>query len=81
VELTLHLFQETGELYRSPTVVTTALKQMGLTQYGLQEINGVTLFPTDYFYPFSWLDKYSPDCIGENTFCIHHWLASWQKRE
>ena len=80
MELTRELFAETGEFYRSPTVVTTILKQMGLTDYGLQEINNVTLYPSEYFYPYPWFGKFSPSCIKENTVCIHYWEATWRKQ-
>lgn len=76
LELTRELFAETGEFYRSPTVTTTTLKEMGLKEYGLQEIKEVTVYPVEYFYPYPWTSKFSPDCIKENTYCIHHWTGS-----
>jgi mannosyltransferase OCH1-like enzyme len=81
MKLTQELFAETGKFYRSPTVTTMILKEMGLKEYGLQEIKEVTLYPTEYFYPYPWTSKFSPDCIKENTYAIHHWEGSWQKRD
>jgi hypothetical protein len=75
--LTQGLFAGTGEFYRSPTVVTRVLREMGLKKYGLQELGGVTLCPVEYFYPYSWLETYSPDCVRENTYCVHHWEGTW----
>lgn len=76
LNLTVNLFEETGEFYRSPTVATTVLRKLGLKQYGLQVIENVCLYPAEYFYPYPWFGKFSPDCITENTFCIHHWEGS-----
>lgn len=78
--LTEGLFAATGEFYRSPTVVTRVLREIGLKKYGLQEVGGVTLYPVDYFYPYSWLDTYTPDCITENTYSVHHWEGTWMAK-
>jgi mannosyltransferase OCH1-like enzyme len=80
MEVTEQLHRETGELYRSPTVVTRVLKEMGLREYGLQEIKEVTIYPVDYFYPYPWFSRFSSDCITENTYCIHYWEWSWKKK-
>ena len=81
IELTQELFAETGEFYRSPRVTTTILKEMGLSEYGLQEIKEVTVYPAEYFYPYPWFGKFSPDCIKDNTYSIHYWEGSWLKKE
>lgn len=81
MELTRKLFAETGEFYRSPTVVTMILKATGLREYGLQEIGAVTAYPAEYFYPYPWFSKFPADCITENTYCIHYWENTWQHQE
>jgi mannosyltransferase OCH1-like enzyme len=81
MELTGKLFAETGRFYRAPTVMTMRLKEMGLREYGRQEIAEVAVYPAEYFYPFPWFGKFSPDCVKENTYCIHHWEGSWRKQE
>jgi mannosyltransferase OCH1-like enzyme len=81
MELTVQKFVDEGEFYRSPAIITAALKESGLRDYGLQEIDEVTLYPLEYFYPYSWFEKFSPDCITENTYCVHHWAGSWVKPE
>src|SRR5262245_52745041 len=73
-------FRETGQFLRSPGVATAVLREMGLKTYGRQVIGGVTLYPTEYFYPYSWLEKYSPERISPDTYCVHHWAASWKKK-
>lgn len=37
----------------------------------------VTLYPPRYFYPFEWDAKFSPECIKEDTYTVHHWAHSW----
>lgn len=49
LELTEQKFYETKTFYRSPQITTMALRELGLRRYGLQEIGGVTVFPTEYF--------------------------------
>ncbi len=77
MDLTVKLFATEGEFYRGPAIATAVLKEMGLSAYGLQEVGEVTVYPAEYFYPYPWFGKYSPDCITENTYCIHHWAGSW----
>jgi mannosyltransferase OCH1-like enzyme len=80
-QLTQALFAATGEFPRSPLVVTRLLKEMGLREYKLQEINDVTVYPVEYFYPYPWFGSFSPDCIKENTYCVHYWEGSWRTQE
>lgn len=81
LELTEELFAETGRFPRSPQVLTRVLKESGLREYKQQEIAGVTLYPAEYFYPYPWFGEFSPDCVRENTYCIHYWEGSWLKQE
>jgi mannosyltransferase OCH1-like enzyme len=74
-------FAKTGEFHRSPTIITKLLEQRGLRQYGLQDIDEVTIYPSEYFYPFPWFGTFSPDCVTENTYCIHHWEATWRNKK
>ena len=80
MELTVETFTEEGEFSRSPAIMTRALREVGLREYGLQEIKDVAVYPAEYFYPYPWFGKFSPDCIKEETYCIHHWEASWVKK-
>lgn len=46
----------------------------------LQRIAGYcTVYPSDYFYPKSWITLKTN--ITANTFCIHHFAASWLHKE
>jgi mannosyltransferase OCH1-like enzyme len=80
MELTLSLFEEHNGFHISPTITTMVLKQMGLREYGRQDIGDVKLLPVEYFYPYSWLEQYRPECITENTYSVHHWAGSWLKK-
>ena len=81
MELTVQRFDMEGEFYRGPTIITTVLKEMGLGAYGLQELDGVTICPAEYFYPYPWFGQFSPDCVKPSTYCVHYWAASWLKQE
>ena len=71
-------FRNTGRFERSPLLTTAILRKSGLNRYGLQTVNDVTIYPVEYFYPFSWLEKYSPDRITTQTYCVHYWTATWK---
>jgi Glycosyltransferase sugar-binding region containing DXD motif len=77
MDLTLKIHEEQGEFLLSPRITTLILKEMGLATYGQQTIGEVTLFPTETFYPYSWLEAYHPACIKDETMAIHHWVHSW----
>ena len=81
MELTVLLIETEGEFYRGPTITTAVLKEMGLSAYGLQEIDGVTVYPAEYFYPYPWFGQFSPDCIKPNTYSIHYWAGSWLSKQ
>lgn len=61
----------------SPYLVTRLLKEEGLYKYGRQNIGGVELFEREYFYPYHITEKFTPECVKENTYTIHHWGYSW----
>jgi len=60
-----------------PPIVTSVMYKYGLSIYKKQHLNNTLLLTTDYFYPFAWYEKFSPNCITENTICIHWWEDSW----
>ena len=45
LNLTRELFSVTGMFYRSPTIITLALKGIGLEEYGFQQLKDVTIYP------------------------------------
>lgn len=76
----LTAFDETHEILRGPQVATAVLREHGLSNYGLQTVGGVTVYPIEYFSPYGWDDHFSPDCVTLDTYTIHRWQASWVKR-
>ena len=64
----------------SPRLITDYLVQHGL-KYGEEKVRcaDIDVYPKDVFYPYSWKEKYSPECITERTRAIHHWDLSWWK--
>jgi len=81
LELTEQKFYETNTFHRSPEITTMALKELGLRRYGLQHIEGVTVFPTEYFYPYTWYEEFTPRCISRNTYAVHYWEKNWGSAE
>ena len=57
-------------------VTTKILRNNGLVRENIiQNIDGVTIYPTDYFCPLKMgTDKIT---ITSNTYSIHHYSASW----
>ena len=37
------------------------------------------VYTREYFYPYLYTEKYTPECIKENTYAIHHWGNTWGK--
>ncbi|MCG8591177.1 MAG: glycosyl transferase [Proteobacteria bacterium] len=83
-------FDGTEQAYlSSPWILSELLKEKGLRprlqktlrsrfrKYGKAEINGVTLYPNEYFYPYAWYEELTADRITPNTHCIHYWAKSW----
>lgn len=81
MDKTLEIFEEKNEFIISPQMTTLVLKEMGLKEYGYQVIDDVTLFPVEYFYPYTWLVDYDPSYITPNTYSVHHWNMSWVKNK
>ena len=64
------------DLTPCPVIQTNLLKKYGLNDKNvLQVVNGLTIFPTDYFCP---MNQYTgKKDITDNTYSIHHYNASW----
>ena len=69
-------FTEKGEFPFGPELVTSVLIEMGLKHYGLQQLEGVRLYPHEYFYPYPWLAHFHPVRITPATHIIHYWEHS-----
>ena len=71
-------YNEDGSLnlLPSPAYNTEVLVRHGLKRNGLlQEVAGITIFPTDYFCPKP--AQFGKIKLTKNTLTIHHYAASW----
>ena len=67
----------TEDLLTTPARTTAYMKSLGFQQKNvLQEINGMVIYPTDYFSP----KQYNTGKIvsTDNTYSIHHYSESWK---
>lgn len=64
-----------------PPIVSKVLYGYGLTEYKKQYLKEVLLLPKEYFFPFSWDEQYTEDCIQKDTICIHWWEDSWSNKK
>ena len=59
-----------------PTILTNICKSRGIKiENKYQEIGGLTIFPSEYFYPKNYETGLTE--ITSNTYSIHHYSASW----
>ena len=64
-----------------PPIASYILKSYGLETYKNQHIKDVLVVTSEYFYPFSWQEKFYPECVTNNTICIHWWEDSWKNKK
>lgn len=64
--------------FHSPQVITDLIKPLGWSGNKLFEKDELIVFPSEYFYPYHYTEKYYPECIKPNTYCVHHWAGSWK---
>lgn len=75
---TLHYLNVDGSQNQTTIVeyTTTILQQYGwIDNMEIQNVDGITIYPEDYFCPISILTKKLN--ITSNTCTIHHYSASW----
>lgn len=78
-----HPGMDTGhnQIARGPAVITSYLRERNLNfSEEVIEVADITIFPKKVFYPYLWNEKYTKDCISEETRAIHHWDLSWWKQ-
>lgn len=57
-------------------VVTRKMEESGWKpEIGIQTIDGITIYPSDYFCPQAMMG--APICLTENTRSIHHFDGTW----
>ncbi len=67
--------------FSGPGLITRMLIAEGLSTYSEspQKIHDVTLYPTRWFYPYTWSEPFSERCVTPDTYAIHHWDNTWAK--
>jgi len=70
------------ELETGPRMFTNLCKQHGYNgKNENQQIDGITIYNSKYFYPYLYTEQYSPKCITRDTYAIHHWAGTWTKNK
>ena len=39
--------------------------------------DGIRVYPQKFFYPYLYNEKFTPECITDDTVSIHHWAKTW----
>jgi len=68
------------ELSTGPIMFTNLMKKRGWKPGAEGKFGDVEILTPPHFYPYRYDQFYTPDCITEKTFCIHHWANSWNNR-
>ena len=67
-------------LWTIPKIFTYIFeKKYNLTEKreNILEKGEIIIYPEEYFYPYGYKEKFSNECIKENTYGIHWWNDSW----
>jgi mannosyltransferase OCH1-like enzyme len=77
----MHGWEEVGSFY-GPGLITKLLLETGLQSYSdePQMVRDIALYPTRWFYPYSWTESFSEDRVTPDTYAIHYWEETWKKR-
>jgi len=69
------------ELETGPRMFTKFMKKRGWEE-GKREglFEDMKLYNKEYFYPYNWNEKFTPECITPNTHAIHRWAGTWIKK-
>jgi hypothetical protein len=72
--------------FSGPRLATKLLKEhYGLKKYGFQKLDGITLYPKDFFHPIPWDQAYQVHDyhkhITNDTVAIHVWARTWFTKE
>lgn len=64
-----------------PGLVSRVLREAGVIgpSREIMTIDGVTLYPPAYFYPYHWKEPFDPACITDKTYAVHHWAHTWKR--
>jgi hypothetical protein len=68
------------ELATGPIMFTNLMKKQGWSPGRYGTFRGVTILTPPHFYPYRYDQFFTPACITEKTFCVHHWANSWNNK-
>jgi len=61
-----------------PRMFTTLLQRHGWKRTNADTtVSGVRLLNSTRFYPYSWKDTLTPECITDETYAVHMWAHTW----
>jgi len=65
--------------FAGPGLITKVLRENGLGRYSdeIVHVRDVTIYPKRFFYPYSWLEQYSPEVVTPDTIAVHLWAETW----
>ena len=64
-----------------PRMVSNLLYSKGLEKKDeTQTVEGITVYKSDYFYPYLYTEAFSKECIKPDTHAIHHWANTWGEK-
>ena len=75
--------QDDAENKTGPIMLDTILRIFGwdkTDRKNVIKLDGVTICPPQYFYPFCYNEKFQPMCVTADTYCIHWWGTTWTSR-
>ena len=75
----VHLLKEDSDAPFEFTPIPQLFTQV-YNQLNEAERKQITVYPTHYFYPFYYNEKFTPACIQADTYSIHWWEASWHDK-
>ena len=44
-----------------------------------QRLTDMVVFNSKYFFPYYFDKQFTPDCITDETYAVHHWAGTWTK--
>lgn len=72
------------ELETGPIMFTNIMKKWGWRPGDAMRIFGkdhtISIVPPVCFYPYHYDQFYTPECVKEETFTVHHWANSWNNK-
>jgi len=77
----LDSYQADQEYTTIPIKVTRVLKRYISIEDTYSNFDDVAVYPHEYFYPFGFTEKFTTECLTENTHAIHWWDHSWGSKK